>query len=102
RSTYAKEQVGGYYASRYSVLQYLSSIRRQARVIVFREIDPDYNIPVGVWQVREGVKHAFDSAPLKFNSREEVFAFLSKKLKAGFASYLQKSRVLRQTRLMDF
>ncbi|MBI2079608.1 hypothetical protein HYT84_02495 [Candidatus Micrarchaeota archaeon] len=102
RSDYAKEQVGGYYASRYSVLEYLTHVRKQARVVIFREIDDEYNIPVGVWQVREGVKHAFDSPPLKFNSREEVYSYLSTKLKVPVKKYQQLSRVLRQTRLLDF
>lgn len=102
RTTYATEQVGGYYASRYSILEYLNSIRRQGRVVVFREIDRDYNIPVGVWQVREGVKHAFDKKPLIIESLNSAFKFLGAKLKIPIKRYQSLSRILRQTRILDF
>ena len=45
---------GAYFAAKLSVVEYLSKNKIQSGVIIFREIRPEYAIPVGVWQVREG------------------------------------------------
>lgn len=50
---------GAYYAARLGVLEYLSEIDRQAKALVIRHVSDDYWGPVGVWQVRESVRHAF-------------------------------------------
>jgi hypothetical protein len=39
--------------SKTSVLQCLYSIGRQSRVVILREIPPQYTYPVGSWQIRE-------------------------------------------------
>jgi hypothetical protein len=39
------------------VLEYLNKKKIQAGVVILREIRPEYAIPVGVWQVREGVPY---------------------------------------------
>ncbi|MET1160546.1 MAG: Nre family DNA repair protein [Thermoprotei archaeon] len=61
------EMDGGYYAARTSVLEYLYSIGRQARVVIIRRIEPQYIYPVGNWQIRLTVKHALSSKPLAVN-----------------------------------
>ena len=48
RSKYADLQVGGYYASRFAVTENLFGRNKQARVMVIREIDTGYVVPVGV------------------------------------------------------
>ena len=53
---YAKETTGAFYAARLSVREYLNERKRQSKIVVFREITSDYYAPVGVWQVRTGVK----------------------------------------------
>ncbi|GGL70752.1 DNA repair protein NreA [Halocalculus aciditolerans] len=63
RSGYVEETAGAYYASRLGVLEYLDDIGRQAKAIVLREVSDDYWAPVGVWQVRESVRNAFDGDP---------------------------------------
>ena len=60
RSRYVEETAGAYYASRLGVLEHLESIGRQAKCLVLREVSDDYWAPVGVWQVRESVRNAFD------------------------------------------
>ncbi len=60
RSSYVEETAGAYYAARLGVLEYLESIGRQAKSLVLREVSDDYWAPVGVWQVRESVRNAFD------------------------------------------
>ncbi|RQH03041.1 DNA repair protein NreA [Natrarchaeobius oligotrophus] len=63
RSGYVEETAGAYYAARLGVLEYLESIGRQAKCLVLREVSDDYWAPVGVWQVRESVRNAFDAPP---------------------------------------
>ena len=38
---------GAYYSARLAVAEHLKRIRRQASAIVFREITPEYKIPMG-------------------------------------------------------
>jgi len=102
RTTYAQGQSGGYYASRFSIVEYLHNVKRQARVVAFREISEKYVVPLGVWLVRSAVKHAFNSPPTKFNSLNEALNFVSSKLKLPIHNYLKDSKILRQTRLLDF
>lgn len=103
RTDYADKQVGGYYASRFSVTEYLDSIGRQARVVVFREIGEGYSAPVGVWQVRENVRNALTATkPIRFDSVADALNFLSTKLKVSMKKYLSMSQMLCQRRLIEF
>ena len=61
RTSYVEETAGAYYAARLGVLEHLEQRGRQAKCLVCREITDDYWAPVGVWQVREGVRNAFES-----------------------------------------
>ncbi len=97
RKKYAEKQAGGYYAARLGVLEYLNKIKKQASVLVIREIF-DYPIPVGVWQVRESVRNAFKK-PLKFDTIKEVFNYLDKNIKI---KKWKESFVLKQRNLFDF
>ena len=58
RKNYAFDTAGGYYASRFAILEYLNSIKRQASVIALRVETPSYWAALGVWVVRESVKKA--------------------------------------------
>jgi len=60
RSGYVDETAGAYYAARLGVLEHLVDRGRQAKCLVLREVSDDYWAPVGVWQVRESVRNAFD------------------------------------------
>jgi len=60
RTGYVEETAGAYYASRLAVLEHLQDVDRQAKALVLREATDAYWAPVGVWQVREGVRHAFE------------------------------------------
>ncbi|TFG09830.1 MAG: hypothetical protein EU535_08740 [Promethearchaeota archaeon] len=65
RKSYASNITGAYYAARKAVCEYLYSIRRQARVLIFREVSSGYVVPLGVWVIRETVNNAmFTSDPL--------------------------------------
>ena len=60
RTSYVEQTAGAYYAARLAVLEHLDSIGRQAKVLVLRHVSDDYWGPVGVWQIREAIRHAFD------------------------------------------
>ncbi len=102
RTKYAEKQVGGYYASRFAVIEHLHSMRRQARVVVFREIGDGYMVPLGVFQVREGVRTALKKSPVKFQSLPEAFDYIRKRLNVSFPKYVRQSNVLAQSRLDAF
>ncbi|MEK6953863.1 MAG: hypothetical protein AABX01_02575 [Candidatus Micrarchaeota archaeon] len=103
RSDYAKSEGGGYYAGRLSVAEYLaSSLKRQARAVVIREIHKEYDVPVGVWEIRENVRHALAKEPVKCASLEEAKSLLCTRLRNPPELYFQKSRILPQRKLVDF
>jgi hypothetical protein len=102
RKDYAESQGGGYYAARLPICEYLAAHDKQARAVVLREILPEYEMPVGVWEVRENVRHAMENKPAKFESQEEAMQYAFSRLKVPRIQYLKLSRILRQKRLTDF
>ena len=54
---------GAYFAGKLGVAEYLENKKIQAGVIILREIRPEYAIPVGVWQVREGIRTTMNQIP---------------------------------------
>lgn len=102
RKSYADKQGGGYYAARFGIVEALWSMRKQARAIVFREISEKYIIPLGVWVVRETVRHAMQQQPKKFAALDEALKYLDTRLHIKTAHYRAKSRMLQQSRLSDF
>jgi DNA repair protein NreA len=109
RKEYAFDTAGGYYASRFAVLEYLNSIRRQASVIAIRVETPSYWAALGVWVVRESVKKAL-KREMKFSAREELLESVKKigriKYNFDFGDILNKSKLLREKKeqksLFDF
>jgi DNA repair protein NreA len=103
RKSYAEVQGGGYYASRIACAEKLVEMRRQAKVVVFREISEGYVIPLGVFVVRETARHAYkDRPPLKFATKEEAIKYVSTRLRVPFIEYAKRSRLLKQRKLSDF
>lgn len=93
RTGYAS--IGGcYYAGRFAVAEKLEKRRRQAGAIVLREAHPGYILPVGVWNVRESVRNALSTVPRKFETQEQVFSFLSKKLDLSLNEWKSVSELL--------
>jgi len=99
RKEYAFDTAGGYYASRFAVLEYLNSIKRQASVIALRVETPSYWAALGVWVVRESVKKALRRS-MRFTSREELVESVKKigkiKYNFDFSEILNKSKLLRE------
>ncbi|XRP97478.1 hypothetical protein ACO3UB_02885 [Methanocaldococcus sp. 16A] len=70
RKRYAKNTGGAYYATRLAVLEKLNKMRKQATVIVKRTVEKDYDIPLGVWVIREGIRKALNKKPSKIEPDE--------------------------------
>jgi hypothetical protein len=82
RKDYANKTHGAFYAGRLAVLEYLNSIKRQAAVLIFREVLPSYEIPLGIWQMRETVRGAFVKSYEKFDSVEQAVKRISERVAA--------------------
>ncbi|MDD4250666.1 MAG: Nre family DNA repair protein [Candidatus ainarchaeum sp.] len=103
---YPKETEGAYFASRLAITEFLVDRKENASAIVFREIGSNYAIPLGVWQIRENVRHALKEEPLIFSTMDNVLEFLSKKLSVPISQYKTKSVLIKhfksQTRLSQW
>jgi hypothetical protein len=99
RKEYAFDTAGGYYASRFAIIEYLNSIKKQAGVLAIRIETPSYWAALGVWVVRESVKKALKNR-MKFPSREELVESVKKigkiKYDFNFADILAKSKLLQE------
>jgi len=105
RRSYASDLAGAYYAARLPVLEYLRQIRRQAGVLVFMEVYPEW-IPLGVWRFREICREALRREPIMFDTLEEALDEMEKRLRFPLSRWLQRSQILQwfksQTRLTKF
>lgn len=97
---YAKETTGAFYASRLSVLEYLNKRKRQGKIVVFREITPDYYAPVGVWQIRTGVKKSFNNHVYKFNTLQDALNKIDELMSVPIELYRLKSKIISKSRQM--
>nr|MDO8079792.1 hypothetical protein [Candidatus Freyarchaeota archaeon] len=95
RNSYASRVAGAYYAARLAVAEYLSRIRRQASIIVFREVHPGYILPLGVWVIRETVRNAVRKNPLKFTSLEESIQYIKNNLQIPWKKWERTSQLLK-------
>ncbi len=94
---------GGHYALRFSVLEHMFRIGRQATCVVVREIGPGYYAPVGNWQIREAIRRAFSSEPARFNDLDEAISSLDISKEALLAVLRSKAlQMLKVGRLTDF
>jgi hypothetical protein len=92
---------GGYYAARFSALEFLERVRRQASIYVVREVKPTYDIPLGSWVIRELVRDAFSRQPLIFESPTDALRGVRTRIKVPTNTLFLKKH-LSQTRLMQF
>lgn len=99
RKYYADNTVGGYYAVRLAVCEYLSKIRRQASVFVLREVMPEYFAPLGVWVCRETARHAFDSKPMLFDSMDSALSEMKNRIKVPWKDITARSKLLREIKI---
>ena len=100
RKNYAFNTVGGYYAARLPILEYLNKIKRQASVLAIRVEGPSYWAALGVWVVRESVRKALNNKSMKFKNKKELIDSAKKigkiKFKFDYDSIFQRSKLLKQ------
>ena len=104
RTGYVDETAGAYYAARLGVLEHLEEIDRQAKVLILREVSDDYWAPVGVWQIRESVRNAFDDEYGTAETLKEAVEAIVPELPVSLGELRRKSKLLSglQARLQDF
>ena len=96
---------GAYFAAKLSVVEYLSKHKIQSGVIILREIRPEYAIPVGVWQVREGIRQAMKANPIIADNFDHALALASKKMSVSHSEWLSHGNIgklMRQKTMSDF
>jgi DNA repair protein NreA len=97
---------GAYFAARLGVAEHLAQRRRKAAALVLREIHSDYVMPVGVWQIREGIRVALKNEKRQFESFENALSFACKSLSASRKEWIRGSKIIEQKkeqmRITDF
>jgi hypothetical protein len=94
RTKYAFNVTGGYYAMRLPLTEYLTKISRQASVLVFREIRPEYYAPLGVGIVRETARRAFKNKPKNFDTIEDALENIQTRIQISIKKIKEKSWLL--------
>jgi len=96
---------GAYFAAKLGVSEYLLKNKIQAGVLIFREIRPEYAIPVGVWQVREGVREAMKQKPQIISDYNQALDAASAKTSVSRKEWISNGDMtdrIRQKTLLDF
>jgi len=96
---------GAYFAAKLGVSEYLLKNKIQSGVLIFREIRPEYAIPVGVWQVREGIREAMKQKPKitsDFNYALQLAATKTSITKKEWIANGSMTNMVRQKTLSDF
>jgi len=96
---------GAYFAAKLGVLEYLAKMKIQAGVVILREIRPEYAIPVGVWQVREGIREAMKKLPIIADDFNHALSLASQKMSISKSEWLAHGNILglvRQKVLSDY
>ncbi|MEA3248204.1 MAG: hypothetical protein U9Q73_00700 [Nanoarchaeota archaeon] len=106
RKTYASNVTGGYYAMRLPTTEYLEKIKRQATVLILREIHPEYYAPLGVGIVRETTRRAFVNKSKNFDTLEEALKDIQTRITISLEKIKKKSLTLenygKQKNLKEF
>lgn len=87
-------RVGGcYYTAKMAILEQLETDKLQAGCIVFREANEDY-IPLGVFNVRENIRHAMKTKPREFETMKQSLDYIEGKLKLSVDDFRRASQLL--------
>lgn len=99
RTAYAKETAGGYYAARIGIANALAARKRQQAVLAIRIITDEYTNPLGVWVVREAVKKALATTPVRLADRTLLVQYGKEILRRTFGydaqPLLERSAVMK-------
>jgi hypothetical protein len=110
RTTYASNVTGAYYAARKEIEEWLFNHQRQARAFVFREVSGGYIVPLGVWVIRETVRHAMELGSQGTNlqyhdSLESALQRITQHLQVPIKYWVKSSGLIpyiRSQRTLDF
>lgn len=110
RKTYAENTVGGYYAARLSLLEYLESKKIQASCLLLRFVSSEYSLPLGVFVVRQAVRRTVSSEEIIFNDKKKMLEIgrelILKRFNYDINQLLKRSILLNkintQTKLENF
>ena len=93
RKTYP--DIGGcYYSTRLSVAEKFLEMGRSGGAITWREIYPGFNLPVGVWYVRENMRQLFNVKPEIFDTLEDAVSYISQFMLVTLPRWKEKSYVI--------
>lgn len=96
---------GAYFAAKLAVAEYLSKNKIQSGVLILREIRPEYAIPVGVWQIREGIRSAMRQKPVIAENFENAIDIASSKMSISKNEWIPKGNIIKlikQKTIVDF
>jgi hypothetical protein len=99
---------GAYFAAKLAVLEYLTSKKRKCSILILREIRPEYIIPLGVWQIREGIRDALRSktGSNSFSDFKTALLYASNGMRVPLFNWLNHSEIYknygRKTLISDF
>ena len=96
---------GAYFAARLSITEYLFKKRIKASVLILREIHPEYFMPLGVWQVREGLRECLKSKAIPFETFDSALNYAISKTSLSKIEWIKNSSLIRnkkQKRISDY
>jgi hypothetical protein len=96
---------GAYFAAKLGVAEYLDKIQRQSGVLILREIQPEYAVPVGVWQIREAIREAMKRKPVNIDTLDNAVNLATKRTsisKSEWFAHGKTLKLLRQKSIDDF
>ena len=74
--------------------------------MILREIHSDYVMPVGVWQIREGIREALKKENRQFESFENALSYTCMNLSVSREDWIKNSKIYKnmkeQMRITDF
>ncbi|MFX1329309.1 MAG: hypothetical protein ACFE91_14365 [Promethearchaeota archaeon] len=95
RKSYVSNITGAYYALRKSVYEYLYKIRKQARVLIFKEVSGGYVVPLGVWIIRETVNNAmWTSEPVIFDNFDDALKSMARGFMVDYKIWKNSSKII--------
>jgi len=97
---------GAYFAARLGVAEHLFKRRHKAAALILREIRPEYVMPLGVWQIREGIRKALDGEAKRFDNFQNALSFACVNLSVSKNEWIRNSKIYenmkQQMRITDF
>jgi hypothetical protein len=94
---YPSSVAGAYFAAKLAVAEHLFKRKRKGAALVLREIhSEEYVVPVGVWQIREGIRQAFDDKAFlkkEFESLGTAYKYACSSLSVSETEWVKNSKL---------